>query len=147
MVAVQTSITVDDRIVQAALARLGSHLDDMTEPMDEIGVMLVSSVTHRFETGVGPDGRPWIPSARALSEGGQTLVMRGHLRDSQTHVAGPRSVEVGTNLVYGAVHQFGGRAGRGLSVTLPARPYLGLDGDDEAEILDIINDWIGGGLP
>jgi phage virion morphogenesis protein len=34
---------------------------------------------------------------------------------------------VGVNLKYAAIHQFGGRAGKGHRSQIPARPYLGLD--------------------
>jgi len=46
-------------------------------------------------------------------------------------------VRIGNNRIYGAIHQFGGQAGRGHKVTLPARPYLGINGDDEVEITQI----------
>jgi len=46
-----------------------------------------------------------------------------------------RSVEVGTNKVYAAIHQFGGEAGRkSKRVTIPARPYLLVQDEDIAEI-------------
>jgi phage virion morphogenesis protein len=139
------TIEVDSRVVQAALARLDRAFDDMTEPMGAIGDMLVSSTTHRFmETNRGPDGSAWTPSLRAIRQGNKTLVARGHLRDSITHIPGPDSVQVGTNLVYAAIHQFGGKAGRGHKVTLPARPYLGLEPEDERGIAAIIDDWAGG---
>lgn len=46
-------------------------------------------------------------------------------------------MEVGLNLVYGAIHQFGGEeAGR---LGLPARPYLGLSAEDDLDA--IIDEW------
>ncbi|MCZ7599370.1 MAG: phage virion morphogenesis protein [Gammaproteobacteria bacterium] len=61
-----------------------------------------------------------------------------------THAAGAKQVEVGTNLVYGAIHQFGGRAGRGHSVNIDARPYLGLSAEDEDEVVGILRDFVEG---
>lgn len=76
-----------------------------------IGNELVTSVSHRFETGTAPDGSRWPESLRARLTGGQTLIKSGRLRDSIAET-GPqltaRSVEVGTNVVYAAIHQFGG---------------------------------------
>ena len=49
---------------------------------------------------------------------------------------------------YAAIHQFGGKAGRGLKVEIPARPYLPvrLDGSlypqESALIVDAINDML-----
>ncbi len=44
-----------------------------------------------------------------------------------------RQAAVGTNVGYGAIHQFGGKTGRHESVELPARPYLPLTGDNELQ--------------
>ena len=47
---------------------------------------------------------------------------------------------MGLNLVYGSIHQFGGEeVGR---PGLPARPYLGLSDEDEADLDAIINAWL-----
>ena len=105
---------------------------------------------------------------RARLTGGQTLIKSGRLRDSIAET-GPqltaRSVEVGTNVVYAAIHQFGGiipphiiraRRARALRIpgigfrravhhpggTIPARPYLGLSDTDERVIQDLTEDWL-----
>lgn len=58
---------------------------------------------------------------------------------------------VGTTAVtakYAAIHQFGGKAGRGHKVTIPARPYLPIHQDgtlypqEQAEILTAINAYL-----
>ena len=95
--------------------------------LDEIGQYLVAATVRRFETETGPSGAPWPPSARARGEErrtptkrqaleagvaprrGQTLTDTGRLRQSITHVLDRDSVSVGTNVVYAAIHQFGGR--------------------------------------
>lgn len=146
MTGAATRITIDDAEVRNAFAALLANAGDLTPAMDEIGAAMVASTLHRFETETGPDGRRWKPSLRALLEGGQTLTDRGHLRGSLTHVAGPGSVEWGSNLVYAAIHQLGGQAGRGHAVELPARPFLGVDADDQAEILAILGDHLMGGI-
>lgn len=50
----------------------------------------------------------------------------GRLRDSiAVDRSGlPDSILIGSNVVYGAIHEFGGAAGRNLAATLPARPYM-----------------------
>ena len=58
-------------------------------------------------------------------------------------LGGSISVEVGTNVVYGAIHQFGGAAGRkDRRVTIPARPFHGVSNEDRTELLAIINDHL-----
>jgi len=143
------TLNVNLRGVDAVKDRFNSlilRLGDLTPAMDEIGSMAVTSALDRFEKGRGPDGTAWPPSLRALEEHGQTLILSGRLRTSVTWKAGPREVEVGTNVIYAAIHQLGGKAGRGRKTEIPARPYLGLSRDDETEIDAIIGDYLTGAL-
>jgi len=139
-------VTVDDTQVRAALSSLDAQLDDMTAIFDEVGDMLVLSTLERFERGEDPGGAPWTVSQRAERTGGKTLVDSGRLQDSIVHEAGPKHVAIGTNVIYAAIHQFGGQAGRGLAATIPARPYLGVSAEDEAEINRIFSARIGEAL-
>jgi len=94
-----------------------------------------------------PNGTPWRPNRRGTS----ILVQQGFLRDSIHHaVDGSASVRWGSNLVYAAIHQTGGtilptsgrflvfRAGDRMvfatSVTIPARPYLGISVANRAQM-------------
>ncbi|TCS62583.1 phage virion morphogenesis protein [Varunaivibrio sulfuroxidans] len=134
--------TRDLTAIDARFKRLAARVADMTPLMDEIGSMLVASTIDRFENGVDPTGAPWTPSIRALSEGGKTLINSGRLMTSVTHDPGRDAVEVGTNVIYAAIQQAGGRAGRGHAATIPARPYLGLSAGDEREIGHIVDDYL-----
>ncbi|MBX9944947.1 MAG: phage virion morphogenesis protein [Reyranella sp.] len=139
---------------RAGLERLSKTLVDLWQTMDAIGAYLVASTQRRFERQAGPDGTPWKPSIRAQIEGGWTLLDSGHLRSSIAHAATRDTVEVGSNRIYAAIHQLGGTirarnapnlrfriGGRWISkpsVTIPARPFLGLDQEDELEIDAIV---------
>ena len=138
-------IEIDDGEVSAALDALIAKGGDLTPAMDEIGGAIVASTQLRFERGEDPDGNPWKPSIRALATGGKTLLDTGRLVSSIEHAAGPDYVDIGTNVIYAAIHQFGGKAGRGLAVEMPVRAYLGIDEDDRAEIGDILADFLLGG--
>jgi phage virion morphogenesis protein len=156
-------VEVNDAEVAAALRQLQDRGGDLAPALDEIGAMLVTSTQIRFERGIGPDGIAWPASLRAKLEGGQTLVDSARLKDSITHVVSGDAVAVGTNVIYAAVHQLGatinakggghltfmvgGRFVSKKSVTIPARPFLGVDADDEAEILNILGDYLAGDLP
>jgi phage virion morphogenesis protein len=149
MAGVSLPVTID----QAALGDIGKRLyqlrgriADMTPVYDEIGASLVTSTSHRFEKGVDPEGQAWRPSIRALETNGQTLVDSGHMRQSVTHRAERDKVTVGTNRLYAAIHQFGGKAGRGGSATIPARPFIGMSKDDATETRAIVGDWLKGPL-
>lgn len=158
MSGVKLHFELDARQAQAALNGLIKAGANLTPLMDRIGNYLANETKHRFETGAGPDGRAWKPSRRATEQGGKTLVDRGHLRGSVTHRAGGNFVEVGSNVIYAAVQQFGAtiraKAGGKLifkvgggyrsmdQVTIPARPYLGMSQADPAEIGAIVDGYL-----
>jgi phage virion morphogenesis protein len=135
--------------------------DDKKGLFDAIGAALVTSTAYRFEEGVGPDGYPWKTSFRVKRRGGKTLIDSGRMLNSITHNATAEMVEVGTNVIYAAIHQLGGtieaKGGkdayltfkladgtfrRTKSVAIPARPFLGLDDDDNKEIVAIADEWL-----
>lgn len=146
----------------AALAAAGAFAEDMTPATDQIGAAMVTSTQMRFEQQAGPGGSPWPPSLRARLEGGITLTDSGRLAQSITHQADAAGVEWGTDVLYAGIHQFGGtivpKSAGALhfklpgklgwrfagSVTIPARPFLGVDAEDEAEILDILAEFARG---
>jgi len=152
----------------------------MTPAMREVGMHLVKSIQENFESGRSPEGAPWKPSKRALREHGKTLVDTRRLEGSVSFQASPDKVEVGTNVEYAAIHQFGGeihlpeyirtlrfkvnkdgksrfakrhsanfeqdvRIGK-RTITMPARPFLGVAEADWEEIGNIFLRHILGGL-
>lgn len=136
---------VIDRLARQ-LARRPAAMAELT---DAIGSVVESSTRRRIgEEKTAPDGGRWPGWSEAYGETrhpGQTLlVSRGHLLDSIQAVTTPREAQVGSNLVYAAIHQFGGAdVGR---PGLPARPWLGLSDADRAEITDLAEDFLAGGL-
>lgn len=131
-------IEIDDKRVRGSIGKLLDALANPHPALDEIGSRLVASTLERFRSETAPDGTPWQQSLRALVQGGQTLQDTGRLRDSIQHVVRGDGVDIGSNLVYAAIHQFGGKAGKGHAVTLSARPYLGIDDRDAAAIERIV---------
>ncbi|NOR63253.1 MAG: phage virion morphogenesis protein [Rhodobacteraceae bacterium] len=145
-----------------ALAALSQAHDTLEYPLgmyEAIGASMVESTKQRFDRGESPEGNPWPVSLRAQFEGGKTLIDKGALKQSITHIADQNGVEIGTNMHYAATHQFGATIsasgadalrfsipGIGFitkkSVTIPARPFIGLSGEDEAEIEAIAFDFI-----
>ena len=135
------AVVVDTATLDGALARLAAVLSRPDDIMDLIGSYLVAATHRRFERERAPDGTPWLKSARAIAEGNRTLTDTGRLRGSIAHTLtdGGREVTVGSNVLYAALHQFGGRAGRGRRATIPARPYLGTDERDRDAISRIVS--------
>lgn len=145
---------------RSAFGRLERAVSDTTPIMRAIGTGLVTSTQDRMDAGHGPDGEAWAALNPLYARGKRgpgilrESAMRGGLQGSITYSAGRDQVEAGTNKIYGAIHQFGGvirakgggklafRMGgafiRTESVTIPARPYLGISADDRDMILDVI---------
>lgn len=140
-----------------ALLGAAKRLSERRLLMDGIGEMMVSSTLQRFEDEKGPDGKAWKPSIRATPsegsgkkikgrKGGKTLTDTARLRKSIEHRATGDEVMVGSNVAYARIHQRGGRAGRGLSVDLPARPYLGVSKQDAEDIREMVGDFLADAL-
>lgn len=88
------------------------------------------------------DGSPMPKSKVAIKEDRKTLWDDGLLFKDYNYQLTPDSVELGSQKVYAAIHHFGGKAGRGHKVTLPARPVMGMTPAHEHEIGDILIDSI-----
>lgn len=157
MAGTSISITLDD----AALVRqLGQLIGALTHPepaLRSIGEELQRTTQERFDQGQkqAPDGTPWArnsPVTIARKGRDNPLYQRGNLQNTiRYQLRGATGVEVGTNLVYGAAQQFGmvkgyaGRTRRGAPIpwgNVPARPYLGLSADDEAETLRLLRHYL-----
>lgn len=155
MAGARLAIEVNTYPVAKALAALLARSGDLTPVMEQIGRYFETRTAERFEHERGPGDVAWPKSLRAKLQNGQTLTDTARLRKSITSRATPSSVAVGTNVIYAAIHQFGGtisaRSARGLhfvlpggqhvnvqKVNIPARPFLGIDGTDREEISRII---------
>lgn len=148
-----------DDILEKAFAGLTDPAERQ-DLFENIGSYLLSSTQERFIQEKSPDGTPWKQSRRAREEGGKTLRNEGHLFGSLNYEAFRNYVEVGTNRINAAIHQFGGviraKTAKGLrfvwmnevhvrmSVTMPARPYLGVNEADRHEIGQLAVDWMAG---
>ena len=152
---------VEDEITPA-LQRTLDATGNLKPALQAIGEHLLRSTDDNFAKQRDPQGRPWKPLkvlsyhlAYTLGQkkrthtktGGLTagfqryigsrkiLTDSGELRGSIKYNASATRLEVGSGKVYSATHQFGGKAGRGRKVTIPARPYLGIGPRDRIEIL------------
>ena len=74
------------------------------------------------------------------------LEVTGALRRVSAQAEATRAVVATAPLVYAAIHQAGGQAGRGGKVSIPARPYLGFGDDDVRDIVDLAEEMVLGGL-
>ncbi len=163
--------TLNDDPVMQGLARLEAGVEDAQPLLRQIGAYGVRSTQERFLSETAPDGARWAPLNPAYAElkgGGYNILFKsGALMNSMNSRAGLNEVSWGSPMIYAAVHQFGatikpknapalefllGNIGsRGLvpvflvrvkSVTIPARPYLGINAADREEIVALTGDYI-----
>ena len=96
----------------------------------------------RFEAEVDPTGKRWedlSPRTKALKakRGKSPKILRqsGYLADKTAYNYDDKGVEFGSDAKYARLHQFGGNAGRGKKVKIPARPWLGIGDRDSEKLL------------
>ena len=138
---------------------------DAAGTMKAIAEGLRTSTMERFDKTISPEGKKWKTSIRASLTGGKTLVKSAILKTSIRAEADKSGLAVGTNNIYAATHQFGvsgrtiqprkakvlrfqigGRwvSARTVTISIPARPFLGLSEEEDAEIKDMLNEMMGG---
>ena len=127
-------------------ATYASIFGDIGPALPDIAQILVSSIETNFEVGgrygtdneFGGGANRWIPSKRSLGDttednpGGTTLVDTGRLAGSIVYAIDGTTIRIGTVVQYAAIHQFGGRTGRGGKTVLPPRPFLVVQNEDFA---------------
>ena len=134
------SIKTDYGKLDARLLKLSEKLADPTPMLEQIGEAGEKAVKRNFREGGVPE--KWKVSRRAAAQNGQTLIDNGvtGLVGSVTFDIQGRTVRIGSNVIYGRIHHFGGtitpKNGKFLrfkgadgwvtkkSVTIPARPWL-----------------------
>lgn len=171
-------ITVNDLEVQAMLQKLQAGLGDMRPQMQGIGELLKERTKRRFATSTDPLGNQWLPNAevtygimakgfgksllgkdgRVNKKGAGKLAAKkpliGETKILSTQfaiIADSSSVEFGTTSTtksYAAIQNFGGMAGRGKKVKIPARAFMPADQfgdfypDEKVAVIELLESFI-----
>lgn len=141
--------------VNALVTRLADF--DAGELVAEIVQLGENQTRKRIESGgPGPDGEAWPPNL----EGAPILFRTGrHLHDSIASSASGDGGEWGAAWEFAHVHQYGativpkdaprlafmlgGKSVFAKKVTIPARPFVGVSGEDAQEIRELVTDYLG----
>ncbi len=124
----------------------------------EIGEDVSESTKERFRSSVAPDGTPWAsnsPVTVSIYEGlfasaGNKQPLVGETQRLANEISwqidGERAVEIGSPMPYALMQQMGGTKADWphLWGDIPARPYQGISGDDERNILNIVTSYLEG---
>ena len=157
MAGAAVEVTTNTKEVLGVFAKAQGMLRDMTPLMRIVGEIVRTSVVENFQQG----GRPekWAPlspvtTRRRKKGGADPLIVEGFaggLMGSIHADAGKDWALVGTDKIYGAVHQFGaaqgefGTTSRGAPIpwgNIPARPYLMVQDEDWTEIVDAADKYL-----
>ena len=126
-------------VVQNQIDRLDAGLSDNRYLlMKQLAGTMHHAVRQNFKQG----GRPkWLGIEY---RNGKPLIDTGALRDNINQAYDNDTALVGTNMVYAAIHNFGGMAGRNRKVRIPARPFLVLTNEDKQDLMDEVQDYFRG---
>lgn len=151
MAGASVSITMDDVKVEAMFDRLLSFAegDRRKAFLGDIGEAMKTSTEERATQEIDPMGDPWVPLSpkyaawKARKRPGVPILkfdfhMLGDMLSWQYSDDGS-AVLIGTNAIYGSIHQNGGFVilPYGGRVEIPARPFLGLSTADSVTINEI----------
>ena len=121
------TIDLDSKDLQRGLGQLLQNATDTRPMMRAIATEMASLTEDNFEN-ESWGGQKWPRSRRADADGGKTLQLSGQLAASISTQVGNDFARIGSNKKYAAIHHLGGQAGKGKKVTIPARPYLPVNG-------------------
>ncbi len=101
--------------VRETLRGIAARCGNLSPVMKAIGERVAEQTKLRFNAGgPAPDGTPWAPVKRPSKKARGILRVTDHLRDSiRFQLIGQNAVVIGTNKVYGAIHQLGGTIHQG----------------------------------
>ncbi len=150
-----TTVKVDTRELDHAVQESVERMTSMMDVWPVVQEVVLTAVEDNFQE----EGRPsrWQDLSqvtkdmrRGDGELGKILQDTGRLKNSITAEKKEGFYEkltddemvVGTNLVYAAIHNFGGMAGRNHKVKIPQREFINLMDDDIDEVAETIEDWL-----
>jgi len=135
-----------EKAITKALNTMLSRGLDLTPVFYEMGEHLLESTQNRMSKEVSPDGQAWEPlSINTIEQKDLTnqseKILRGYgtLADMLSYQISGNQLMFGSSMEYAATHQFGRE-----SANIPARPFLGVSGEDETEIIDILRSHLSG---
>ncbi|MEN6375329.1 MAG: phage virion morphogenesis protein [Smithella sp.] len=115
------------------------------ELLDIVGALVESQTRRRIqsekESPTGKTWPAWSAKYAAKRPSGRTLLMNeDHLLDTITYLRVDQdSIEVGSNMIYAATHQFGDD-----DRNIPERAFLGISEANETELIHNIDNYLDG---
>jgi phage virion morphogenesis protein len=169
--------TITDSEVKASLQKLQGRFGNLKSALNEVGQRYERRLLEGWARGETPDGTPWQPlsaitlqlqlhkgkgfkktgyltaAGRKYLQSKSLLVQSGRMRKRLHYQADATAMTIGiSGIPYAAIHQFGGMAGRGRKVKIPARPWLAVNSgtslalaeQDKQMVLEVIGRYLAG---
>lgn len=142
------TINVSTEAIDRAIQDLLNKGDDLTAPMKSIGEEMINRTQQRFRDKEAPDGTPWAENSPVTRKRkGHGRVLEGasnELAKQFSYSASSDGVEWGSLMVYAAMMNYGGTKAEfpHLWGDIPGREFIGLNDDDEDEVLAILADHL-----
>ena len=147
---VSYKITGLDKVIaryKAMADRLGPS--KLAKQANVVSNKMFAGVMENFEKAVSPEGYKWEalkPSTIARRRKGSSKPLQdtGMLRSSiQPKSEGTNSI-VYTRMVYAAIQNYGGKAGRGRKISIPKREFMGISRERHENILTYLMGYYSG---
>jgi len=166
-------VTIDDKALMRKLGTLSKRASGLAPVLKNIGEYKVEATQGLFDKQQDPQGVAWAALSKRYKDkkkGTKILTETRRLRDSIIYAVRNGGLRIGTNVIYGAAHQFGidkavtvpahkrlvkkvfkhalkfpvwaNVRAHSFNPKLPARPYLGWNQADRTEIRGIVSDFL-----
>lgn len=124
------------------ISRLLGKVAEKTQNRQDLMADLAETMRLAVDKNFEMEGRPdWQGLARPNKSG---KILQGKSRDLRSKIISKSDNSeaiVGSNKVYAAIHQFGGKAGRNKRAKIPKRPFLTLTEEDKEDLLDDVQSY------
>ncbi|AXP61473.1 phage virion morphogenesis protein [Haemophilus influenzae] len=124
------------------ISRLLGKVAEKTQNRQDLMADLAETMRLAVDKNFEMEGRPdWLGLARPNKSG---KILQGKSRDLRSKIitkSDNSEAIVGSNKVYAAIHQFGGKAGRNKRAEIPKRPFLTLTEEDKEDLLDDVQSY------
>ncbi|MFQ0994140.1 phage virion morphogenesis protein [Gilliamella sp. BG2] len=158
MIGVNIEFNIQDAL--DAMLHIEAAIDDTESLFSHMGEVLLDIHEARFTAQESPDGVPWKELSPWYKDSkpkqkDKILTLDGNLRSTLHWQIEGNTLLFGTNLIYGAIHHFGGTIkpvkGNALNVggrpvkkvVIPARPWLGISAQDKLLLVDVVREHLG----
>lgn len=136
------NVEYTDSGIEQRINSLMSLLNNTQPTLTKVGVALKEIHEQRFVRMIDPDSQPWKPLSplylkRKPVNKDKILTLYGKLKGSLVSEVEVNKVTTSVDTVYANVHQWGWP-----EKNIPARPYMGINSENEAALLSIVEEAV-----